>query len=88
LQYLNHAHSEPSLGAFRTDATPASGSTLQLQGRSKGIAKRSQKISSVQSGAFHAFVEADLAAQRKKVHAPLRPWGNAVRNAWNFNGYD
>jgi hypothetical protein len=88
LQYLNHAHSEPSLGAFRKDATPASGSTLQLQGSSKEIAKGSKKISCVQSGAFQAFVEADLAAQRKKVRAPLRAWGNAVWNTWNCNDYD
>jgi hypothetical protein len=59
-----------------------------LQGSSKETAKGPQKISCVQSGAFPEFVKGDLAAQRKKVHALLRAWGNAVRTAWNFNGYN
>jgi hypothetical protein len=59
-----------------------------LQGRSKEIAKRSEKISCVQTGAFDGFVKADLAAQQKKVDAPLRAGSNAVRTAWNLNGYE
>jgi hypothetical protein len=87
LQYLNHAHSEPSLGAFCRDATPASASTLQLLRSSKEIAKAPMKISCVQTGAFHAFMEADLEAQQKKVHAKLRGWGNPVGTRGNSVPY-